>query len=284
MIRFQGLKFIIISILLLVNHSFGSNIKSTNFRYGQSEGKRSLIANFIHKSGVKPNKVIIITEGVHGNEYIGFADKIKESLLDESSLIGEKLYFKSGGAVLIVPKVNTDGVSLKTRKNSLGQDLNRHFKLSLKVASESEQLMDFLKFFTKIKNLKPLFAIDYHCCAGKVLKANNDDSKEFYRYLNFALKKDLNRDFTVTSTLKVFGKFFKGTLKDYMNTEFKIPSITYEAISLNRNYKNKQRSVLNKIFFYFSDEKNKILALNNMYMDEDKNKIVAGSRYKAYSE
>ena len=283
MTQFQVLKFLMFSLLISFS-TIATPLQTTEITYGTSYEGRDLTSKIIHLKNKSPKKAVILTEGTHGNEYIGYVGGIEKHILKGELTSGFKNYLNNGGALILIPKVNIDGVHNRTRHNVPGLDLNRKFTKKNKNFDEATQLVSFLKKYLKDKNIEPLFAVDYHCCGGKALKPTADSNPAFYNYLENSMQFHLGERYKVINTKELFGKVFEGTLKDYFNKNFNIPAITFEAGSLFNNSVKKQVSLWDNLLLYFSSEEGKILASNQLVKDKDSIAEFSNKSKKTLSE
>lgn len=260
--KFQLLKLTFI-YLLFSSVILASPLVIKKVRYGKTLKGNQLVAKVFSFRNVKPNKAIILTEGVHGNEYIGITKEISKFFETNSLNQNFLSFFKKSGSLIIISEVNKDGVETRSRFNSQGIDLNRHFSANTK-NNEAKSLMDFLKVYLSKNEIEPLFAIDYHCCGGKALRPTIKKNQFFYKYLKNSLKYFLGNKFDLINTKELFGKTFKGTLKDFFSEELNTPAITFEAKSLFENSQEKQIQFLENVFKYFSGPKAELAAYNQV--------------------
>lgn len=229
-------KLLILSFLLLPLSSQSKTVKKL-IQYGVSASGRPLIANIFYDSSVLQHGLIFISEGMHGNEYLGLVSGITKNLLQDNSVF--EAYIKAGGVVMTIPQINPDGVHFKSRFNIIGKDLNRDFHDKKKSEHrETRSLKLFLDKFLVHHSLKFQFAMDYHCCATALLHPNEDSvNKDLYMSIANISSKYLGKTYIMSSTKKVFGKFYKGTLKDYLFNKYRVPTMTYEAPDLGEDKK-----------------------------------------------
>ena len=272
-------------ISLLISFStIATPLQVTEITYGTSFEGRDLTSKIIHLKSRRPIKAVILTEGTHGNEYIGFVDGIEKHILKGELTSGFKNYLNNGGSLILIPKVNMDGVHNRTRHNVPGLDLNRKFTKKNQNFDEATQLVSFLKKYLKNKEIEPLFAVDYHCCGGKALKPTIDKNPAFYNYLENSMQFHLGSKYKVINTKELFGKVFEGTLKDYFSKNFNVPAITFEAASLFNNSVKNQVALWDNLLLYFSSEEGKILASNQLVKDKDSIAAFSNKSKKNLSE
>jgi succinylglutamate desuccinylase len=251
--------FILFSILLASTHA--DVIKSKTYEYGKSSNNNKLIANIHYQKNVRPKKIIIITEGIHGNEYLGLTSKLSTAIKDQ--MVGESFsnFFQNGGVFIIIPKVNPDGVLTRTRASFKGEDLNRAFTVqshpsALNDHSESALLIKFIDKFLEGSKAKLVFAVDYHCCGGAgLIPSDSNVSNQFYSFLDVSMKSLLNKSYAIRKTKDIFGQQFKGTLKDYWFEKYQSPALTFEAKTLNESSKSKNHIAWwNNVLAYLNTE------------------------------
>ncbi|MBL0195251.1 MAG: hypothetical protein IPQ09_13650 [Myxococcales bacterium] len=167
-------------------------------RYGVSSEGRDLVLATLGRTPTSgaPRPAIVLTQVVHGDEYIGVVDRLPAELLrapreypNIASLIDR------GGLLLLLPVVNPDGYEAVRRENAAGADLNRDFDvrryadrlaaaergvvsysgeqrsvLAAYVAApkatqpESRALVEGLSRAIRAANVRVKIFIDYHCC------------------------------------------------------------------------------------------------------------------------
>lgn len=252
-----------VQLLLYILCTFSLNAVAEVFHekiiYGYSAQNRNLVANIYYNKSVSQKKLILISEGVHGHEHMNLLGQISNVLLLQQSNSKFTEFLNQGGVLLTIPKLNPDAVANNTRYSASGHDLNRHFFESKSSNSnEVNAFKDFLNKYIKYHKLQFVFAMDYHCCARAILTpgTRNKSHKSFYKYLKFNAKKFLGQDYIVAQTFRVFKSNFKGTLKDYLSSTFKAPSVTFESPDLNE--KKNLTSHLNlwsSLFTFFSNKK-----------------------------
>lgn len=167
-------------------------------RYGTSVEGRPLLLTALGDSRPSdtPRPAIVLTQVVHGDEYLGIVDRLPAELLRAPSAYPNvTALLARGGLVFFLPVVNPDGFEARRRGNANGADLNRDFEVrryaarlreaQLGLAQYSdEQLAILTAYVAAPKNTQPestalaegltralhdanahakLF-IDYHCC------------------------------------------------------------------------------------------------------------------------
>lgn len=267
-------------------------ISSKRIVYGKSQKGSKLFADIHFLEGVSHIKAAILTSGVHGNEYMPIVNDIS-TFIKKNGTLNTFDYFKTGGVLITIPKVNPDGIEKSSRYLASGEDLNRHFyhtqdSHEKHLASEAYQLTSFVKDFLKETNLKLIFATDYHCCGNAALIPTKESvSNFFYKFLKETMQIEFGLDFSITNTARVFGKTFKGTLKDYWNQVYNIPSITFEAKSLKEiGHTQSHIKWLNKIFSFLGE---KVKAPAHLSQDISRSRYfkpnyTVASRFSSYSE
>lgn len=215
------------------------NLKVEKISYGRTQAGLPLEAIKILAVSTTPKKAVLMTGGVHGNEYMGLINKLVDQITENELEEGYREYFESGGVLYAISKVNPEGVVRGQRFLSNGEDLNRLFFFKeeelleeKKVVDERDQLVAFMDRELHESHMNLLFAMDYHCCAGGVLLPLNyrDLHYEAYLKLDQLLKDSIHPQYFSKTTKEVFGSYFPGTLKDYWNKRYKAISITYEGI------------------------------------------------------
>ncbi len=167
-------------------------------RYGTtSEGRDLVLATLGRSPGTGPRRpAIVLTQVVHGDEYLGIVDRLPAELLRApSDYPNVAALLDRGGLVFLLPVVNPDGYEAIRRENAAGADLNRDFEvrryaarlaagelgaapyseeeraaLAAYVAApkatqpESRALIDGLSRAIRAANAQVKVFIDYHCC------------------------------------------------------------------------------------------------------------------------
>ena len=179
------------------------------------------------------NKVLFISEGVHGNEYLGLTKKLLEEKFWNNLRSNHplKAFLKTAGSIFITPQVNPDGITRKSRTTYDGTDLNRDFIDSKLSQLESFYLVEFIK--DEIANLKVKYriSVDLHCCGGKLLQAQSSQISKSIPFIT-VLRNTESFKVPIQYTHEHFQESFQGTLKDYLNQKFNFHSFTFENFEM----------------------------------------------------
>lgn len=214
-----------------------SELTLTKIIYGASFEARPLVGyKFFKKGKFKTRKAIVLSEGVHGNEYLGLLDGFIEDFKKNKSVsVQMNNFLNQGGIILFAPQVNPDGVSKKRRLTSFGTDLNRDFDLQGIQMQESSLLSKWVEKELSATNAQLLLAIDYHCCAGALVHPEGNDSySKYYQDALAMLNKPNQKKIKLGLTQDFFDKKNFGTLKDYWFQKYGTISLTFEATSMKK--------------------------------------------------
>jgi murein tripeptide amidase MpaA len=116
---------------------------------------------------------ILITDAIHGDEYLGAALKVAELLATRGSQLPQfRDFMEAGGRVYVVPIVNPDGFAAGTRENANRQDLNRDFPDQVHNVGgleqpETKNLVNYLS--QDLQGTKLIMSLDYHCCQSTLI-------------------------------------------------------------------------------------------------------------------
>ncbi len=147
--------------------------------YGTSTQGRKLTAikiwdkSLTVASGKRP--AILISEAIHGNEYLNISDRLPREFLEtqaSGSSFGK--FIAKGGVLYVVPIVNPDGYAARQRENARGQDLNRDF--TIKAANnaaftqpETKGIATFIAKEQEALGFTLEATMEYHCCIGGLI-------------------------------------------------------------------------------------------------------------------
>lgn len=223
---------------------------------------RELTAYKLSTPNIDSKFAVIVTGGIHGNEYMGL---VAQFPLEFAKMQSVKNYMALGGVVYFVPKINPDGVMQGARANTEGLDLNRTFiDKYLSEKRESAELSTWFDNEINSHGLKLVMAMDYHCCNGSLIYPEVSAErptvgKVFYEQsfekMAQLMKQEVNQNYRTGVTKEMFGYETRGTLKDYWFQKYGTLSFTFEGISPHEESK-KLTSHLNwwsKIFGELSD-------------------------------
>jgi predicted deacylase len=179
-------------------------------------------------------KAILLTEGVHGNEYNGLLNSfIDLSIKSPKVLTTFSKFLKNNGVIYLIPKLNPDAVLKKSRRSILGADLNRDFMHDRLQAQETFTFATWLDSELQSTNAKLYLSVDYHCCGGALLSPKLSSQKSFYKTqynkISALIKKHVSTKLVHSKSHDFWGKSVTGTLKDFLHNKYGSLSFTYEA-------------------------------------------------------
>lgn len=146
--------------------------------YGRSGSEKPLMALRVMKkdhSTAARRPAILISEAIHGNEYLHITDRLPFELMKQDGGSSQfARYVENGGVAYFVPVVNPDGYSVGRRGNASGADLNRDF--SIRAAGnqgfrqpETRAITSFIESEVRSQNLAVEATMEYHCCIGGLI-------------------------------------------------------------------------------------------------------------------
>ena len=152
--------------------------KADWIQYGASgQGKALMALRVMNKAWTSKltRPAVMISEGIHGNEYLHITDRLPfEFLKSPSTTPNFEHFIATGGVVYFVPVMNPDGYSAGQRGNASGADLNRDFQI--KAAGnqgfrqpETKLVTTFVATEAKTLNLVVEATMEYHCCIGGLI-------------------------------------------------------------------------------------------------------------------
>jgi hypothetical protein len=211
-----------------------------------------------HSTPTENAPTILITGGIHGNEYLGFEHRLPEWFLSEMNSTDElQTFFSSGGRVLFVPLQNPDGFIQSVRTNANGKDLNRNFPRAIsrsnKTSSEPEvkAVTQWLNQGIELPKRNLKIAIDYHCCTGALLyptsprgalarsiasaaatkkRSLDPNFSDLGKFFSRTLKATFGNHFRVGRSSDILGYQAVGTAKDYFSEKYRALSLTFEGL------------------------------------------------------
>ena len=207
-----------------------------------------------HRKGTTPDApTILITGGIHGDEYLGFEHELPAWFLGAAGRTAEaREFFAAGGKVLFIPVQNPDGFVHSTRTNAAGKDLNRNFgEDGSRAEPEVRAVRDWVEGKIAAEKRTLSLTIDYHCCTGALLypthvrgrgiasvtSANATPNPAFSNplarigtVLGDLLRKTLGADFRLGNSAEILGYQADGTAKDYFSERYRSLSLTFEGV------------------------------------------------------
>lgn len=146
--------------------------------YGTSAAGRKLTVMKIWDktltvTGKRP--AILISEAIHGNEYLNITDRLPQELLEGGGANSPfKTFLAKGGILYVVPIMNPDGYAARQRENAHGQDLNRDF--AIKAAGndgftqpETKAITSYIAKEATETGFSLEASMEYHCCIGGLI-------------------------------------------------------------------------------------------------------------------
>ncbi len=129
-----------------------------------------------HSSQTSPsstqNRALLITGATHGNEYLGFEDRLPRAFVEQITAepqSGLARWVQAGGLIYIIPIANPYGYSRDARGNGRA-DLNRDFPLN-RVSHEglrqpeTRQQLAWINGRLEQDHAELALTLDYHCCS-----------------------------------------------------------------------------------------------------------------------
>ena len=182
----------------------------------------------------KVKKAILLTEGVHGNEYNGLLNSFVDLSKKSPKVLNTfSKFLKNNGVIYLIPQLNPDAVLKKSRRSILGADLNRDFKHDRLQAQETFTFATWLDSELQTTNAKLYLSVDYHCCGGALLSPKLSTQKNFYKKqynkVSSLIKRHVSTNLIHSKSHDFWGKTVTGTLKDYLHNKYGSLSFTFEA-------------------------------------------------------
>ncbi|RYZ86932.1 MAG: hypothetical protein EOP04_12835 [Proteobacteria bacterium] len=214
-------------------------------QYGRSQGGLPLMGIQIGGSRRRPSKLtpkaVVITAGVHGDEFLGIEDRLARWLVESAESDSDlRDFFEAGHRIYFFPVLNPDGYTKRYRVNANGVDLNRDFNLVNKnyfafEEGETRSLVQWIN--TELKNHPAELALtlDYHCCIGALLhpKATrqlaSDTAASRTHRVGTIFKSSFGKSYRFGTTPEVLGYDSLGTSKDYFTETFGALGFTFEG-------------------------------------------------------
>lgn len=146
--------------------------------FGQSAGGKPLLAMKLSMNehpGNSVKKAIVITEAIHGNEYLNITDQLTTEFARKSGELSPlRKFLESGGIVYMIPVYNPDGFVAGVRENANGVDLNRDFELPSMATKgvtqpETKAFLAFINGERQKENFSLELFMEYHCCIGGLI-------------------------------------------------------------------------------------------------------------------
>ena len=152
--------------------------RATLMTYGQSSGGHPLLVIKLEDRDFKPKKsrkAVIITESIHGNEYLHITDQLVPEFAKRSGELSPlKSFLADGGLIYMIPVYNPDGFIAGVRENSNHVDLNRDFIIPSLANDgmkevETKSFVNLIHSEAKKENFSLEFFMEYHCCIGGLI-------------------------------------------------------------------------------------------------------------------
>lgn len=213
--------------------------------YGKSiEGRElGMLRMGSSKASRTKRPTVLITGVTHGDEYLGFEERLPRWILENKNIGGIKKWFEASGEILFVPILNPDGYEANTRENANGVDLNRDFDvipLNKKKFTQPESRMLAQQVESQLRqdNAKLLMTMDYHCCAEVIVTPYSFTRKPMpqkdvkrHQLIEGPMKSVFGDHFQIGNTATVLGYLGEGTSKDYYYSQYNSISFTFEGIT-----------------------------------------------------
>jgi hypothetical protein len=206
--------------------------------YGVTPQGRPMKMLVASKPGAYVDRPAMVMSGAtHGNEFLGFEDRLPEAILTQSQ--GAQRFLNQGGVYVFIPVLNPDGYAAKKRTNSAGADLNRDWDIvpagfeGFKQV-ETKALSEKLAYLKQDMSLRYEITVDYHCCIGALLhpwsykneKLPAGDKARHEEVEQLAAKA---LGIQVGTTNEVLGYAPLGTTKDFYYSTYGTRAFTYEG-------------------------------------------------------
>lgn len=217
-------------------------------QYGVTLQNRPLMALRIGapaSRGGAARKMVVITGATHGDEYLGFEDKLAAAFLNSNpSTPGFTRYMQTGNLLYIVPIFNPDGYTLNTRGNAKNVDLNRDFPLKQFPNQgfsqpETKFLAQFVDGELRKNNAVLAATLDYHCCFGALLYPYSYATPtpppvvpadlQAFQKIGQMMQAVFGKDYVYGTTPDILSYSAVGTTKDYYYENYKSTSFTFEG-------------------------------------------------------
>lgn len=233
---------------------YGRSVRGRVLRALRIQSPNAASATLGNPGGAR--QAVLISGATHGNEYLGFEDRLAPWFLENrQSSPGVMRFLASGGVIYVIPVVNPDGYEANQRDNSRGVDLNRDFDLiptgEHKFRQvETRQLTEWLDQELVANSTQLRLTVDYHCCAGALLfpwsyadAALPADVQRGHLAVAKLMQQDIDRTYDFGNTSAVLGYYAKGTSKDYYYAKYGALAFTFEGAYREESFKFVQHQV-----------------------------------------
>ena len=162
--------------LINLQKKYSSRVNLITF--GQSAGGKPLLAmklSMNENQGRPAKKAIVITEAIHGNEYLNITDQLATEFARKSGEMSPiRKFLEGGGIIYMVPVYNPDGFVAGVRENANGVDLNRDFDLPSTATKavtqpETKAFLALLNGERQKEGFSLELFMEYHCCIGGLI-------------------------------------------------------------------------------------------------------------------
>jgi len=198
-----------------------------------------------HLPRQQTRKTVVITGATHGDEYLGFEEKMVGVFMQSSQrLPGWQKFINGGGVLIYVPIFNPDGYAAVRRTNANGLDLNRDFSLKQfpgKVITQPETKQIAAMVQESLQQTKSVLSVsvDYHCCIGALLYPYSYSrptppvvppaNLTAMRGIGAMMQTIFKTKYPFGTTPDILGYDAVGTTKDYYYENYNSASFTFEG-------------------------------------------------------
>lgn len=211
--------------------------------YGQSAGGKPLLALKIaspERDRNSEKKAVIITESIHGNEYLHITDQLVAEFSrksGEKSPVGE--FIAAGGVIYMIPVYNPDGFIAGVRENANHIDLNRDFTVPSQgnegsTQPETKAFLSLVDSESRKENFALELFMEYHCCIGGLIhpwtyadKSPSTAEMKAIRDIGELSKKTFG--YPYGNAWEIVNYNATGTSIDYMQETFRRRAFSFEG-------------------------------------------------------
>lgn len=235
---------------------------------GQTLGLVKLQDKRVSLPAGRLRKAVLISGATHGNEYLGFEEKLPRLFLEGlPQNPGLQRFLQSGGLIYIIPIVNPDGYDARVRENANRVDLNRDFPLQQFAGRgftqpESKALGEVIASELRREQALLTVSVDYHCCYGALLHPYSYSrpappplpTQDLQAFLGIGriLQTIFGAHYNVSSTAALLGYDAVGTTKDYYYETAKALAFTFEGEGFGDDKVEKHLKFWDDIFGHVS--------------------------------